>query len=301
MRDASAAGFKVNLVYVGIPNAAASAARVSTRVQAGGHDVALAETDRRYARTMGNLPEAMRIADRTFVLDNSGERHRLLLTRENDRTRFEARSLPAWAVAAIPADMRHDPQLVRADHANLRVVETTIARNLPNNPGEATALATSAKLAIQKGAIDGKPAPTVTIGRQAERVPDGAQKVSVMNGSRLHESFRDGQWTVQTSDPQGMLPRGVYRLDKATPVKPEVDRRYEGAILHVGKADVYQLYGDTVVRHDRSRFQQVPSIGEAAKIDYSNGRAVLANRAPQSPAPPGPGKPPERKGPERDR
>ncbi len=301
MRDASAAGFKVNLVYVGIPNAAASAARVSTRVQAGGHDVPLADTDRRYARTMENLPEAMRIADRTFVLDNSGERHRLLLTRENDRTRFEARSLPAWAVAAIPADMRRDPQLVRADHANLRVVETTIARNLSNNPGEASALAMSAKLAIQKGAIDGKPAPTVAIGRQAERVPDGAEKVSVMNGSRLHESYRDGQWTVQTSDPQGMLPRGVYRLDKATPVKPETDRRYDGAVLHVGKAGVYQLHGDTVLRHDRSRFQQVPSIGEAAKIEYSNGRATLANRAPQSPAPPGPGKLPDRNGPDRER
>lgn len=35
MRDASAAGYKVNLVYVGIPNAAASAFRVAERLRAG--------------------------------------------------------------------------------------------------------------------------------------------------------------------------------------------------------------------------------------------------------------------------
>lgn len=87
MRDASTAGFKVNLIYVGIPSAEASAIRVAERVTVGGHNVSRDDTDRRYARTMGNLPEAMRIADRSFILDNSGKRHRLLLTRENDRTR----------------------------------------------------------------------------------------------------------------------------------------------------------------------------------------------------------------------
>lgn len=106
MRDASAAGYKVNLVYVGIPDASYSAARVSERVAGGGHNVSREDTDRRYARTMGNLPLAMNIADRSFVFDNTGRRHRLVLIREADLTRFEAAAFPAWAARAIPADLR---------------------------------------------------------------------------------------------------------------------------------------------------------------------------------------------------
>lgn len=106
MRDASATGYKVNLVYVGIPSANASAFRVSERVAGGGHDVAREDTDRRYPRTMGNLPLAMAIADRSFVFDNSGERHRLVLIREAGRTRFEAAAFPAWATRALPTDLR---------------------------------------------------------------------------------------------------------------------------------------------------------------------------------------------------
>lgn len=106
MRDAWAAGYKINLVYVGLPDAGYSAARVSERVAAGGHDVARADTDRRYARTMGNLPLAMNIADRSFIFDNTGRRHRLVLIREVERTRFEAAAFPAWAARALPADLR---------------------------------------------------------------------------------------------------------------------------------------------------------------------------------------------------
>ena len=101
MRDASAAGYQVNLVYIGLGSRETSAARVGDRVAAGGHDVSREDTDRRYARTMANLPEAMRIADRSFVLDNSGERHRLILVREGDRTRFESRRFPRWATGPL--------------------------------------------------------------------------------------------------------------------------------------------------------------------------------------------------------
>lgn len=110
MRDASAAGYKVNLVYVGVRDAQTSAARVGERVAGGGHDVPREHTDRRYARTMANLAVAMGIADRSIMLDNSGERHRLLLVRENGRTRFEAATMPGWAVRAIPADLRGQRQ-----------------------------------------------------------------------------------------------------------------------------------------------------------------------------------------------
>ena len=52
-------------------------------------------------------------------------------------------------------------------------------------------------------------------------IPDGAEQVVVMNGSRLHERRHEGKWEVQKSDPQGMLPKGVFRLDTAASAKAD--------------------------------------------------------------------------------
>jgi len=56
-------------------------------------------------------------------------------------------------------------------------------------------------------------------------------------------------------------------------------------VLHVDKANIYQLGNDSqVVRHDRDRFKDTPSVGESARIGYDNGRAIMLNRAAE-PAP----------------
>lgn len=125
-------------------------------------------------------------------------------------------------------------------------------------------------------------AAAVPAGRGA--IPDGAEQVVVMNGSRLLESRQDGGWVVQKTDPQGMLPRGVFRLDTATAAKPVDGATYDGSILHVSKKGVYQAQGTGVARHDPARFRQLPTIGEVAKISYAMGQATLANRGPDLPA-----------------
>jgi hypothetical protein len=122
----------------------------------------------------------------------------------------------------------------------------------------------------------------VPAGRAA--IPDGAEQVVVMNGSRLHESRQGGEWVVQKSDPQGMLPRGVFRLDTATPAGPDDGATYVGSILHVSAKGVYQVHGNGVARHDPSRFERVPSIGASPKITYANGRATIEGRGPDLPA-----------------
>ena len=111
MRAASEAGYKVNLVFVGIPNATYSAARVAERARMGGHDVSAADTDRRYPKTMANLPVAMGIADRSLIVDNTDKRHRLVMVRENGQSRTMG-TMPAWARDAIPAELRRarDPE-----------------------------------------------------------------------------------------------------------------------------------------------------------------------------------------------
>ena len=45
----------------------------------------------------------MELADRIFVLDNSGENRRLLLSVERGRVKHLSSRLPAWAEVAIPS------------------------------------------------------------------------------------------------------------------------------------------------------------------------------------------------------
>lgn len=106
MREARQAGYKVNLVFVGLDRVDVSRTRVATRVARGGHPVPDADLARRFARSMGNLAVAMRIADRVIIVDNTGERFRLILMRGDDRGGFVSRSIPAWATAAIPDALR---------------------------------------------------------------------------------------------------------------------------------------------------------------------------------------------------
>ncbi len=102
MRRASATGFKVNPVFVGLAAAHISSSRVALRVTRGGHDVPPEDVERRFGRILANLPVAMSAADRTIVLDNSRRRTRLLVVAETGRRVWRASPLPAWLLAAWP-------------------------------------------------------------------------------------------------------------------------------------------------------------------------------------------------------
>lgn len=106
MEQAAAQGYKVNLVYVGLRDPAVAAARVDLRTASGGHDVAKGDIFRRYERSIAALPKALTIAHRAWVFDNSGERRQLLCTRDEGRTKFLSKSLPAWAETALPSEIR---------------------------------------------------------------------------------------------------------------------------------------------------------------------------------------------------
>jgi len=101
MRAAGQAGFKVNLVYVGLRNVRNSISRVRHRVARGGHDVPQADLLRRFDRSIANLPKAITLSDRAILFDNSGRWPRLLLVREGDRARFTATTLPPWAARVL--------------------------------------------------------------------------------------------------------------------------------------------------------------------------------------------------------
>jgi predicted ABC-type ATPase len=103
MSAARHAGYKINLVYVGVDDALTSLARVRERVAQGGHDVPSAIVMRRYAKSLANLVTAVGMTDRCFILDNTGNRHRLLVTIDEGRVRHASRRLPSWAQTVIPS------------------------------------------------------------------------------------------------------------------------------------------------------------------------------------------------------
>jgi predicted ABC-type ATPase len=106
MRDAIRAGYKVNLVFVGVDIPDTSVARVAHRVRMGLHFVPAEDIVRRYGRSMENLPIAMQLSTRSLLVDNTGRRFRLLLIREHGRIRRISRELPAWVLAALPEELR---------------------------------------------------------------------------------------------------------------------------------------------------------------------------------------------------
>ncbi|MDR0932285.1 MAG: zeta toxin family protein [Victivallales bacterium] len=67
-------GWKVILIYLYIPNAEFSKARVQQRVLQGGHNIPLADILRRYPRSIRNLFEYANVCDRTLCLDNTGNK-----------------------------------------------------------------------------------------------------------------------------------------------------------------------------------------------------------------------------------
>jgi len=106
MRAAKERGYKVNLIYVGLDNADQSNSRVIARVRRGGHDVPERDIYRRFGQSLANLADAIRISDRVRILDNSNERKSLILKIDRGRTRIVSRTMPEWAKAAIPRNLR---------------------------------------------------------------------------------------------------------------------------------------------------------------------------------------------------
>ena len=102
LRLAKEQGYKVTLVYVGLDSAALSGSRVQDRVRRGGHKVPIDAIQRRYPDTMAKLSQAVALADRAYILDNSGYRRRLLMITAPGVVRFRAKLLSPWLRAALP-------------------------------------------------------------------------------------------------------------------------------------------------------------------------------------------------------
>ena len=121
MTQAKEAGFTVNLLYVGVADLSVSRDRVSVRVAQGGHDIPLADQERRFSRSRENIGAAAKIADNAVVLDNSRPDQPYLLSAdiEKGKVRYVAPQGPAWsrqAIEKLPEVQNQDRQLTPFAH-----------------------------------------------------------------------------------------------------------------------------------------------------------------------------------------
>ena len=93
------AGFFIRFFFIGTDSPEINAARVTRRVLHGGHEVPIIKIISRYSKSIANASEALLIADRGYVYDNS-------ITDRNPRILFRARD---GKVFKEYADLKHHP------------------------------------------------------------------------------------------------------------------------------------------------------------------------------------------------
>lgn len=74
MSAARRAGYRIYLYYICTEDPQINVARVANRVRLGGHDVPEEKVVSRYERSLALLSAAIRLSDRAYIFDNSGDR-----------------------------------------------------------------------------------------------------------------------------------------------------------------------------------------------------------------------------------
>jgi len=86
IRRLRTAGWRVELIYLALPNAQMAKLRVAERVSHGGHDIPVPDIERRFLRSLENLFGAYALlADRTVCFLNSGETPEIVFTQQGER------------------------------------------------------------------------------------------------------------------------------------------------------------------------------------------------------------------------
>jgi predicted ABC-type ATPase len=94
-------GYSVKLFYVGLPSARLCKIRVAERVRQGGHSVPQVDIERRYYRSLANLPKAISMANRTEIYDNSSTTLTLVARFVGSRPDLVVNPLPDWIAPAL--------------------------------------------------------------------------------------------------------------------------------------------------------------------------------------------------------
>jgi predicted ABC-type ATPase len=104
LRKAKDAGFFIRIFYVCTESPLININRIAQRYLNGGHEVPISKTISRYYSSLKNISEAIKIADRVYLYDNSTENAapRLILRTTDGRiAKRYTDDLPEWVSAVI--------------------------------------------------------------------------------------------------------------------------------------------------------------------------------------------------------
>lgn len=104
LQAAKARGYEVWVSFLYLESADLSVRRVARRVRQGGHPVPEEKVRARYARMAPIAVEAVRMADRGFLIDNSDSRNplRTVMLTERGRETWRHRRPPEWLERLLP-------------------------------------------------------------------------------------------------------------------------------------------------------------------------------------------------------
>ncbi|WP_231867954.1 AAA family ATPase [Neptuniibacter marinus] len=96
---AKALGYQVVLVFIHVDSLSLNKARISQRVEEGGHFVPDDKVETRISRTLANVRSVLPLCDHVRILDNSscGSPYEQVATIRNQAITEHKKPLPAWA------------------------------------------------------------------------------------------------------------------------------------------------------------------------------------------------------------
>lgn len=103
------------------------------------------------------------------------------------------------------------------------------------------------------------------------------QRLLVMNGQRLVQVEKEGQWATDKVEKAGPVKPGIYNIHLA--IQADKTKTHEGTIVHQDRTHVYQQIGKSFVKHALSDFDKVPGIGSNSSIKYAHGAAQTSQSA----------------------
>lgn len=97
LREAKAFGYRTYLYFVATNDPNLNVARVQARVEAGGHAVAVEKILERYYRSLKLSRDAIKLTDRAYFFDNSGDSPQLIAEVTNGKNvTYKTELAPEW-------------------------------------------------------------------------------------------------------------------------------------------------------------------------------------------------------------
>ena len=303
IRDAKAAGYEVLVHHVNVLSANISVARVANRVQEGGHPVPEDKIRERYERNQVLIRQAVKMADRAVVWDNSkrGEPPTRAVQFEQGLATWAGKDVPAWARTLYSAELEHFSQSrLNAPAASFAEAKQIVAIKDPDarvhvaRPGRyvgtivgETSMHVVQQLQKAQGATKASGSYVAHFKKVLDRIPDIGKVVEIAHTIGKVSSVTNLEQQLAAEALKLSLRAAVafaQRLagDKAKVEEAQRGKSYKGPVLAETGQHVIQggRTSTTFIAHDKKDLATTPRVGQVVDVDYpkkSSERATVTD------------------------